>query len=75
MHDFGFKRGILKEKKRYFCLSGVFLKGKCVIFGLNGGFSKRKWVILQEKLLDFLLNGGFSKRKRMIFGLSGEFPN
>ena len=31
-HDFWFKRGILKEKMHYVCLSGVFLKGKCVIF-------------------------------------------
>ena len=36
MRDFRFKSGILKEKKHYFCLNGVFLKGKCVIFGLNG---------------------------------------
>ena len=40
-----------------------FLKGKWVIFGLNGGILQRKWVILglnviifEEKTGDFCLN-------------------
>ena len=39
----------------------VILKEKTRDFWLNGGFAKRKRVIL-------LLNGGFAKRKRVIFG-------
>ena len=36
------------------------------IFELNGGFSKRKCVMLG-------LNGGLLKRKRAIFGLNSNF--
>ena len=36
-----------------------------MIFGLNGGFSKRKHVI-------FGLNVGFAKRKRVIFAYMGD---
>ena len=43
-----------------------FLKGKWVIFGLNGGILKRKCVI-------FGLNGRFSKRKRVIFAYMRDF--
>ena len=42
-----------------------------MIFGLNGGFAKRKRVIFrvirgicEEKIRGFCLNGGFAKRKR-----------
>ena len=50
-----------------------------MIFGLNGGFVKRKGMIfvkcwiLEEKTRDFRLNGGFEKRKRVIFRLNGGF--
>ena len=60
---------------------------KHMIFGFNGGFSKRKCLVfwLQqktrdfrlnvgfEKTRDFRLNGGFEKRKRVIFRLNGGF--
>ena len=59
MRGFRVKWGILEEKTRDFRLNGGFVKS--VIFGLNGGFSKRKRVI-------FGLNGGFAKRKDVIFG-------
>jgi len=52
-----------------------------MIFGLNGGFSKRKRVIfrlsggfLKKKTPDFHLNEGFVKKKRVIFA-DGKFPN
>ena len=38
-----------------------------MVFGLNGGFLKRKCVILG-------LDQGFLKRKCIIFGLHGGFP-
>ena len=38
-----------------------------MVFGLNGGFLKRKCVI-------FGLDQGFLKRKCIIFGLHGGFP-
>ena len=38
MRDFQFKSGIVKEEMCDFCLNGVFWKGRCVIFGLNGRF-------------------------------------
>ena len=48
-------------------LNGVIFKGECMIFGLHGGFSKRKCVILG-------LNGVIFEGKCMIFGLHGGFP-
>ena len=52
MGDFGgenacftLKWVIFEEKMRDFPNNWGFLKGKGVIFGLNGGFSKRKQVI------------------------------
>ena len=56
---FSLKWGISEEKMRDFRLNGGF--AKTLIFGINGGFAKRKRVI-------FGLNGGFAKRKRVIFG-------
>ena len=79
MRDFPFKSGILKEKMCDFCLSGVFWKGKCVIFGKMGGFRRGnasfqvKLGVFEAKMRDFHLNGGFSKRKCMIFFLDGGF--
>ena len=46
--------GICEEKMRDFRLNGGF--AKTLIFGINGGFAKRKRVL-------FGLNGGFVKRK------------
>ena len=45
MHDLGEKRGIFEEKMGDFCVNEGFSKGKWVILGLNGGFSKRKCMI------------------------------
>ena len=47
-----------------FGLNGGFLKRKRVIFGLNGGFVKRK--------RDFCLHVVFAKRKRVIFAYMGD---
>ena len=59
MRDFMMKREISEKKTRD--------------FRLNGGFPKRKRVILLkcgilgDKTVDIRLNGGFPKRKRVIF--------
>ena len=52
-----------------------------MIFGLNGGFAKRKRVIfrlsggfLKKKTPDFHLNEGFVKKKRVIVA-DGKLPN
>ena len=47
--DFGVKRGILEEKMHDFRDNGVYSKRKWVIWGLNGGFSKRRCWIFGKK--------------------------
>ena len=47
-----------------FGLNGGFAKRKGVIFGLNGGIAKRK--------RDYCFNVVFAKRKRVIFAYMGD---
>ena len=48
-----------------FWVNGVIFEGKCMIWGLHGGFPKRNYVFIrlnggfEEKMQDFRLNGGF----------------
>ena len=70
--DFHLHVGFLKRKLVFFCVNWEICEEKMrdfrlmgdlrkhMIFGLNGGFSKRKCLV-------FWCNGGFAKRKRVTF--------
>ena len=63
-----------------FRLDQGFLKRKCIIVGLHGGFPKRNslfflgtWGIFEEKMRDLGVKWGISEEKMCDFGDNGVF--